>query len=745
MRLVAMKSFLAALFLLCLASVGVYAQPVENMEVYNRGEKVDLSGNLIFCNDDYYISIQDLDKINLEYVFSETEAGFSFQVYSQDYFGKENILKINATKQVFSEWDDTINDFVPCVCYSFSNKMDSKKWQSPIENGFALVDTPMGNSVSVVIRDGEYYISLKTIARAISYEYVISDNVIKLWISDGNHNILNGRISLPDGVVAGVGGEKVRVLIRDKEQALNEKYTMQTFLIPEGENYVDYFVESDVTDSRCWLTFEFDGDYKTVKERYAVGGNGYYCVTATATTKKDFKVCFSLPGGRKAQDDIYADVEFEGASIYTSDEPVIKKGDSIGTVTVRVDEAFSGKVTLLSVTGDNGIFPYGYYGLGELRFTPENARIVPSSANLIEIELMVCYEVSGKVLPLDMNSGYKIEVFGVTDYNEKLYLYDEAEDDFSFSVTVPSALYEYTLSVCYKSGVYCRYVSDGVSTYGDEYHLFENICDYTKVELKYEPYLPEYPVTMFISASIGRAVLRNISDVSVSDFDVYCAYYRKGRPLSVEKMHIDEIAGYRDSVQCSFQLPDEFYKADEGRVFVWKNGKKPLCLAISEKVNKHSGNEGAMFYFDVQQGYRYYPAIEDMYHAGIMNGYSDGTFCPEAPVMRSEASRLFCQVMEFWGNKYNFSCDDVPSSNWESSYVGICVNEKVFELEDNKFRPAENITVRETYDAVCNILKGKNIQADADKILTNIDQEDLERDITRGEIAQMLYNYRNCL
>ena len=61
-------------------------------------------------------------------------------------------------------------------------------------------------------------------------------------------------------------------------------------------------------------------------------------------------------------------------------------------------------------------------------------------------------------------------------------------------------------------------------------------------------------------------------------------------------------------------------------------------------------------------------------------------------------------------------------------------------MEDNKFRHGENITVAETYEVLKNILGGQNVSAE---LFVNINMENQERDITRAEFAQMLYNYKN--
>lgn len=199
---------------------------------------------------------------------------------------------------------------------------------------------------------------------------------------------------------------------------------------------------------------------------------------------------------------------------------------------------------------------------------------------------------------------------------------------------------------------------------------------------------------------------------------------------------------YSDYVSYKIEYPTEFYKTNEVRFFVWNNNLKLLSHSVAEKVNAPSSYPDGMEFTDVDVESEYYEAIKNMHLSGVMAGYEDGNFRPDNYVMRNEAAAMFCKFLGYWCSNYKFSCDDVPRENWESSYVGICVNERIFELEENKFRPYENITVTETYEAIQNISEGQNCQIELTDLLVNIDTENSERDITRAEIAQMLYNYK---
>lgn len=151
-----------------------------------------------------------------------------------------------------------------------------------------------------------------------------------------------------------------------------------------------------------------------------------------------------------------------------------------------------------------------------------------------------------------------------------------------------------------------------------------------------------------------------------------------------------------------------------------------------------------MPFYDIEYTDLYCEAILDMYSKGVVVGYEDGSFQPEQTVYRSEATVYFARTMGHEFLDYNFTCSDVPSDHWAKSWIGICINEKVFELENNKFCPDELLTVE---DAIIAALKmqGKYSEDYLDMtktngLLTNIAIENLERNITRVEMVQLLYN-----
>ncbi len=172
-----------------------------------------------------------------------------------------------------------------------------------------------------------------------------------------------------------------------------------------------------------------------------------------------------------------------------------------------------------------------------------------------------------------------------------------------------------------------------------------------------------------------------------------------------------------------------------------------ICDLFEEKTNWHNAGEVMivnMPFNDIEYGDVFFDAILGMYNRGVADGYDDGSYRSNETILRVSAALLFSRAMEYEFYNYDFECSDVASDHWAKSFVGICINENVFELEDNKFRPYDCITVKETLIAALKMIgeKPENyLEVAKEKgLLTNISEENIERDVTRGEMAQILYN-----
>lgn len=81
---------------------------------------------------------------------------------------------------------------------------------------------------------------------------------------------------------------------------------------------------------------------------------------------------------------------------------------------------------------------------------------------------------------------------------------------------------------------------------------------------------------------------------------------------------------------------------------------------------------------------------------GIVEGYEDGTFKPDAPVNRAEALKILLETtqLEQLDEPFNYKeFTDVPSDSWFAQYVKQVVEYDIVEgYEDGTFRPEQYIT-----------------------------------------------------
>lgn len=101
---------------------------------------------------------------------------------------------------------------------------------------------------------------------------------------------------------------------------------------------------------------------------------------------------------------------------------------------------------------------------------------------------------------------------------------------------------------------------------------------------------------------------------------------------------------------------------------------------------------------DVKPGDWFYEEVGWAYAAGITNGKSPVTFCPDAPITREEMCKLLGGTIEkVLGVKLSTEGavtfpDQSKISDWATEWVAKCSANKIFEGENGYFNPANNAT-----------------------------------------------------
>ena len=122
-------------------------------------------------------------------------------------------------------------------------------------------------------------------------------------------------------------------------------------------------------------------------------------------------------------------------------------------------------------------------------------------------------------------------------------------------------------------------------------------------------------------------------------------------------------------------------------------------------------------YSDVESDMWYNNAISTLTNAGILTGYEDGSFRPNAPITRAEFAAMaarFSDVEYDGGNSFS----DVSDNYWAARYIALAeylgwING----YPDGTFRPAQNITRAESVTLVNAVLERT---PDADHMLDDM-------------------------
>ena len=98
-------------------------------------------------------------------------------------------------------------------------------------------------------------------------------------------------------------------------------------------------------------------------------------------------------------------------------------------------------------------------------------------------------------------------------------------------------------------------------------------------------------------------------------------------------------------------------------------------------------------YSDVAANQWFNNAISTLSNAGIINGYEDGTFRPNAPITRAEFAKIAASFFNYAEAEYQGLFSDVPANKWYALYVEAASDlGLVTGYPDGTFLPEKSIT-----------------------------------------------------
>lgn len=108
-------------------------------------------------------------------------------------------------------------------------------------------------------------------------------------------------------------------------------------------------------------------------------------------------------------------------------------------------------------------------------------------------------------------------------------------------------------------------------------------------------------------------------------------------------------------------------------------------------------------YTDVKAGDWFNNAVSTLSNAGIINGYPDGTFRPNAPITRAEMAKVIAMFAEL--NKDSEGFKDI-AGHWAEAYIKLAAgNGWIAGYPDGTFRPDQDITRAETMTMINRVLE----------------------------------------
>lgn len=151
------------------------------------------------------------------------------------------------------------------------------------------------------------------------------------------------------------------------------------------------------------------------------------------------------------------------------------------------------------------------------------------------------------------------------------------------------------------------------------------------------------------------------------------------------------------------------------------NPDRPITRAefvvVLTKAKTTKTSDSAKSFSDLKENSWYSEAVEIATSNGIINGYPDGTFKPNNPITRAEASAIISNSnnlnqednLKKLDNVKEFN--DISKNHWYYNSVMLC---RLFDIisgyPDGSFRPGNNITRAEAFVMIYKSIKQKMLR-----------------------------------
>ena len=187
------------------------------------------------------------------------------------------------------------------------------------------------------------------------------------------------------------------------------------------------------------------------------------------------------------------------------------------------------------------------------------------------------------------------------------------------------------------------------------------------------------------------AVIKNAKgeDVTANYKITYVDGVLKAIEVLNKEIHFNYVIGYTDG---TIRPGNNISRAEVATIFF-----RLLTDEAREQYNKTTTS-----YSDIKDGAWCCRAVATLTNAGVINGYTDGTFRPNAPITRAELATIIARFAKLDVNTKTFS--DI-NGHWAQKNIELAAgNGWINGYEDGTFRPNNNITRAETFAMINRVL-----------------------------------------
>lgn len=229
------------------------------------------------------------------------------------------------------------------------------------------------------------------------------------------------------------------------------------------------------------------------------------------------------------------------------------------------------------------------------------------------------------------------------------------------------------------------------------------------------------------------AVIKNAKgeDVTANYKITYVDGVLKAIEVLNKEIHFNYVIGYTDG---TIRPNNDISRAEVATIFF-----RLLTDEAREQYTTTAGN-----FTDVKAGMWCNRAIATLTNADVINGYTDGTFRPNAPITRAELATIIARFAKLDVNTKTFS--DI-NGHWAQKSIELAAgNNWINGYDDGTFRPNNNITRAETF-AMINRVLDRQTESVSDLLPTsemNMWSDNMNENAWYYKDIQEATNYHKC-